>query len=100
MSFFPGQGQQHGGYPPPQPNYGPPPQAYGPPPGGYPSYPWVLGIHCEAGWLLTSIVSVGLGVDMEGIRHSKYLRLHLVMVMVRLNRNIMEVTSRYAVFLF
>ena len=52
MSFFPGQGQQHG-YPPPQQpyygpphqqNYGPPPtQNYGPPPpqgyppqGGYP----------------------------------------------------------------
>ena len=38
MSFFPGQqyqgGQQHGGYPPQQPNYGPPPQqGYGPPPG-------------------------------------------------------------------
>ena len=43
MSYFPGQGQQHG-YPPPQPNYGPPPpnygpsppQNYGPPPQGYP----------------------------------------------------------------
>lgn len=32
MSFFPGQGQQHG-YPPPQQNYGPPPPGnYGPPP--------------------------------------------------------------------
>ncbi|KAL6720933.1 Ca(2+)-dependent cysteine protease [Lecanora helva] len=35
MSFFPGQGQQHG-YPPQQPYYGgPPPQNYGPPPQGY-----------------------------------------------------------------
>ena len=54
MSFFPGQGQQHG-YPPQQPYYGgpppqnyggPPPQGYGgPPPQGYPpqnGYPYVL----------------------------------------------------------
>ena len=65
MSFFPGQGQQHG-YPPPQ-NYGPPPpqqygygtpppqQGYGgPPPQGYPppnGYPYVrmlLEMICQA----------------------------------------------------
>ena len=58
MSFFPGQGQQHGypppqqypsqGYgPPPPPGYGPPPQGYGPPPQGYPppnGYPYAIPI--------------------------------------------------------